>query len=167
VLTYGNYYVDSSGSPNSIVLTINSPTTFSYQAGVPLQVKIANTNTGPTQINVNGLGAKNVTTTSLSTLAAGQLVANAVVTMIYDGTQFQVQNPSIAAVGAAAPTPSSVQQQRSLCRLNACFHCGHGTVRILNPGLRNRSYRQRVSQFRCCVIHRRWTDQHPGPEQHI
>lgn len=90
--TFSNYYVDSSGSANSIVVTISSPTQFSYVAGQTLQVKVANTVTGATTINVNGIGAKSVVTTAGGALTSGVIVAGSVVSLTYDGTNFQLQN---------------------------------------------------------------------------
>ena len=99
-LTYSNYYADSSGSANTITVTIPSPTTFSYTTGVQLLVKVANTNTGATTINVNALGAVQVRTSSLSALSSGQLVAGGVYPLYYDGTYFQLQTQATSVTGA-------------------------------------------------------------------
>lgn len=88
--TYSNYFADT-GLVNAMVVTISSPQTFAYTAGVSLDVKVGVTNTGATTINVNGLGTKNVTTASLLSLSAGILLANGIATLKYDGTQFQLQ----------------------------------------------------------------------------
>ena len=88
---FSNYYADSSGSANAVVVTVSSPQTFSYTAGATLSIKIANTNTGASTINVNSLGIKSITNGSAGALNAGDLTVGAVVTMIYDGTQFQLQ----------------------------------------------------------------------------
>jgi len=49
----------------------------------------ANTTTGVT-ININGIGAKNITKSGTTALAIGDIAANSVVTVNYDGTQFQL-----------------------------------------------------------------------------
>ena len=85
-----NYYVDSSGSANALVVTVSSPQAVSYAAGLTLFVKVANTNTGASTINVNALGAKSITTPAIGALSAGDLIAGAVVQLTYDGTQFQL-----------------------------------------------------------------------------
>jgi len=90
-LTYANYYADSSGVANSIIVTIVSPQTFSYTAGQVLFVKVANANSGATTINVNGLGAISVRTSSLAALSSGALVAGGIYPLMYDGTYFQLQ----------------------------------------------------------------------------
>lgn len=89
IATYGNYFADS-GSANAMVVAPTSGLTFSYAAGVSLQVKVAATNTGATTINVNSLGVKNVTNTNKTALFAGQLLAGAIVIIFYDGTEFQL-----------------------------------------------------------------------------
>lgn len=99
-LTFSNYYLDSSGAANTITVTVPSPSTFTYTTGVQLLVKIANTNTGATTINVNSLGSVQVRTSSLSALSSGQLVAGGVYPLFYDGTYFQLQTQATSITGA-------------------------------------------------------------------
>ena len=87
--SFANYYVDS-GSVNAIVITVPSPLVVSYAAGLPLQIKVAVTNTGATTINVNGLGAVNlVYPGSAGAMVASQLTAGGIYSVMYDGTNFQ------------------------------------------------------------------------------
>jgi hypothetical protein len=90
-LTYSNYYQDTSGAANALVVTVPAPTVFTYTAGTTLLVKVANTNTGATTINVNGLGTVNVLSSSLGALGSGQLVSGGIYPLFFDGTQFQLQ----------------------------------------------------------------------------
>src|SRR5690242_2553140 len=57
--TYSNYFQDT-GTVNALVVTVPSPLSMSYAAGLILQVKIGNTTTGAATLNVNGLGAQNI-----------------------------------------------------------------------------------------------------------
>lgn len=85
-------YVVDSGAANAYVVA-PSPAVTSYVAGLRLSVKIANTNTGASTINVSSLGTKNIKiykNGALADPAAGDLAANDVVDLTYDGTQFQV-----------------------------------------------------------------------------
>lgn len=69
-----NYYTDS-GSANNYVLTkagTGAPT--SYFDGLTVQFVPANTNTGASQINVNGLGNKDIVRTDETPLAASSLI---------------------------------------------------------------------------------------------
>jgi trimeric autotransporter adhesin len=89
--TYGNYLIDTSGAAN--VITVNTPggTTFSYNAGVPIQVQIAHTTTiSGVTINVNGLGSKAVVNNDGSVLIVGAFVVGQILEMMYDGTSFRV-----------------------------------------------------------------------------
>ena len=65
----------------------------SYKAGLVVSVNIPVTNTGASNININGLGAINIVYEDGSTLLPGKLVANGVYEIVYDGTNFQLINP--------------------------------------------------------------------------
>ena len=101
----GNYAVDT-GSTNSIVVT-PSPVVAAYAAGLTLRVKISNTNTGSTTINVSGLGPKNVTTQNISSLWSGALQAAGIYELIYDGTEFQAVGGTNMAGGYQVITGST------------------------------------------------------------
>ena len=75
----------------------------SYVEGQTFTFVVANTNTGPVTININAIGAKAITKTGAVALAAGDLPANAVVMIRYDGTRFQ-----LIAVPASASTSLSL-----------------------------------------------------------
>jgi len=85
--TYSNYAADS-GSANAYVVTLSGVST-AYNAGLRIQFKAANTNSGASTLNVNTQGAKNIFFNG-SALSANVIQANAVVDVIYDGTQFQM-----------------------------------------------------------------------------
>lgn len=59
------------------------------QRGVYL-VSFANTNTGASTLNVNGLGAKTIFKNGSTGLDAGDIVVDRVYVLIYDGTNFQL-----------------------------------------------------------------------------
>ena len=92
--TYGNYAADS-GSANAYVVALANLTT-TYNAGLPIQFKAANTNTGASTLNVNSQGAKNIYLNNAA-LTANVIQANAIVSVVYDGTQFQMVSSSGAA----------------------------------------------------------------------
>lgn len=108
-----DYVIDTSGSPNVIVIT-PSPAISAYAAGQEFSFKIANTNTSPTvTINVNGVGAQNIIFAGASP-SVGDLTSGQVIGVEYDGTNFQVlsgtthnSTPTGAITmfaGSAAPT---------------------------------------------------------------
>lgn len=85
-------YIADSGSTNHIVGAF-SPTISSLTAGLVLEVKIANTNTGATDFQVNSISAKAVHRIDGSALRAGDVLAGEMAILLYDGTAFQLLNP--------------------------------------------------------------------------
>lgn len=102
-----NYAVDS-GAADAYVVTMPQTWT-AYTAGWHLTFKVANANTGASTINVDGLGVKAIKKTDGSALDAGDLVAGALVTLVYDGTNFQVLNHVQGAVDAAEAARDAAQ----------------------------------------------------------
>lgn len=96
-----NYLVDS-GAADAYVVTAPASTTLALAAGLPLQIKIANSNTGAATLNANATGAKNVVNPTGSAVNAGQLIAGAIASVIYDGTNY------VLIGGASAPTGANI-----------------------------------------------------------
>lgn len=84
----GNATVTDTGAVNALAVTL-TPSPGSYTLGLTFNVKAANTNTGATTINVNGLGAKAITVQG-NALAAGDIQSGQIYSLIYDGTQFEL-----------------------------------------------------------------------------
>ncbi len=82
------YGVDT-GAANALVVTL-VPAAVEYKAGMKVRVKVAASNTGPSTINVNGLGAVPIVRRDGSTLLDSDLTAGAVVDLVYDGAKFQL-----------------------------------------------------------------------------
>lgn len=83
------YAVDTGSANTYAIALFTAPG--SYVAGLTVEFKIATANTGASTLNVNGLGAKNLTKNGTVALALGDLTVGKVVTAVYDGTQFQLQ----------------------------------------------------------------------------
>lgn len=84
-----NSYAIDTGAVNAIVVSL-TPALREYKAGVKLRVKVKVTNTGPVQINVNGLGLRDVKRADGAALSAGDLVADGIADLNDDGTRFQL-----------------------------------------------------------------------------
>lgn len=98
------------GSANAITVT-DAPVLTAYSAGQQVSFIAANNNSGATTINCDGLGTKNIYKISSSgpvALAGGEIVANNIVTLVYDGTEFQMGN------SAASGSSASVGPVRNL-----------------------------------------------------
>ena len=81
---------------DTITATV-SPALTAYASGQMFAFVAANTNTGAVTINISSLGAKAITKNGNTALVAGDLTANYLFVVVYDGTQFQV-------VGVSATT---------------------------------------------------------------
>lgn len=70
-----------------------------YAAGQCFRFVAAGTNTGATTININSLGAKNITKLGSTTLNAGDIATGQVIEVVYDGTRFQMIGAPQAVAG--------------------------------------------------------------------
>ena len=77
------------GTVNAIVATL-TPAPVTYARGLAVIVKMANSNTGATTANINGLGVKPVVHPNGSPLVKYDLAAGSMACLIYDGVQFQL-----------------------------------------------------------------------------
>ena len=91
--TFGtSQWLTSVAGTNTITATLSSANFVAYDAGQTFSFKAANANTGAVTLNINSLGAKPVTKTGAVALAANDILAGQTVTVVYDGTRFQLTN---------------------------------------------------------------------------
>lgn len=100
-------YAVTTGSANNYVLA-PAPAIVAYTPGVAFNIKINTDNTGPSTINVSALGAQAIVVSPSYPLAGGELIAGNVYRIVYDGTNFQLLNPTppidiIMSASATAP----------------------------------------------------------------
>lgn len=98
--TYSNYAADT-GVANAYLVTLSGVST-TYSAGLRIQFKATNANTGASTLNVNGGGVKNITFQNAAALTSGTITANSIVDVMYDGTQFLLMNDPFS-TGKYAP----------------------------------------------------------------
>lgn len=94
------------GTTNAYVLDFTANFT-SYADGIVIYWIPANTNTGPSTINVNGLGIVDITNQDNTDLVASQLVAGEVATIMYRSGVFLLLASGVApslVVGSFTPT---------------------------------------------------------------
>jgi microcystin-dependent protein len=103
------YYPTVGGTADVITITGASTAITAYAAGQTFQFIAAATNTSTATINVDSVGAKSITGAAAATLQAGQIASGAIVTITYDGTQFQLTNtsPVAVSVGTIMAWPTS------------------------------------------------------------
>lgn len=90
-------YAADAGANDTYVITL-SPVPTSYTNGMVVYFKANTANTGAATINVNSLGAKTIVKGVNTTLADGDIAAGMFCTIIYDGTNFVLQNPVTTAI---------------------------------------------------------------------
>lgn len=76
-----------------------TPSLAAYAAGQMFYFVAAGDNTGAVTLNINSLGAKNVTKNGTTALSAGDIKSGQTVAVIYDGTRFQVINSATSLTG--------------------------------------------------------------------
>lgn len=85
------YYADDSGAADAYAVTL-SPAPTAYSAGMIVNFKATNANTTTSTLNVNSLGTKTIKKHGNTNLATNDILANQLVTVVYDGTNFQMQS---------------------------------------------------------------------------
>lgn len=84
-------YVASSAGTDSYAITV-TPAPTAYVTGQKFTFKADVANTGAATLDVNSLGAKTIKKNVSNDLATNDIIANAIVEVIYDGTNFQMQS---------------------------------------------------------------------------
>jgi len=85
-------YAADAGANDTYVITL-SPAPVAYATGMVVRFKANTINTGAATLNVNGLGAITIVKNQNITLSDGDIKANQLVEVIYDGTNFQLISP--------------------------------------------------------------------------
>lgn len=87
------YAVDSVGTDSYAITP--SPAITAYVAGQIFTFQAGTANTGAATLNVSALGAKTIKKLVSSDLVTGDILANQIVSVIYDGTNMQIINPDM------------------------------------------------------------------------
>ena len=115
-----------------------TPAITAYATGNLFSFVAATTNTGAVTINLNSLGAKSITKQGTTALIAGDITSGRVQLIEYDGTRFQLLNPSSstgtgASVFATSPTlVTPVLGTPSSGNLSSCTADGTNGVGYIN-----------------------------------
>jgi len=102
---YG-YVASDTGSADAYAIA-PSPAIAAYVAGQRFSFIATNASTGASTVDVNGLGTKAIQLHG-SALAGAEIGAGDLVTVMYDGTQFQIQSPVGDVTGPASATDNSL-----------------------------------------------------------
>ncbi|MEN6621500.1 MAG: LamG-like jellyroll fold domain-containing protein [Smithella sp.] len=82
-------YAVATGSSNAYAITV-TPARTTYTQGEVFYFKANFTNTGAVTLNVSALGAKNIYKRVTQPLVGGDIPVDAIVAVVYDGTNFQL-----------------------------------------------------------------------------
>lgn len=86
----GRYFVASGTNTYTATSASNMPPVTSYLFRKSFYLFIQNSNTGASTLNIDGVGAANIYKFNSSTpLSAGDLTANSIIEVVYDGSNFQ------------------------------------------------------------------------------
>lgn len=86
------FYAADAGANDTYAITM-TPAPAAYVTGMIVFFKANTANTGACTLNVNTLGAKTIKKNYNSDLADNDILANQLVAVIYDGTNFQLLSP--------------------------------------------------------------------------
>lgn len=86
-----NEYAADAGSTDSYAITVSGVS--AYVTGQTFKFKANTANTGACTLNVSALGAKTIKKDVTTDLATGDILANQIVKIVYDGTNFQIVSP--------------------------------------------------------------------------
>ena len=100
-------YAASSVGTDAYAITL-TPGPTAYAAGQEFRFKADAANTGGATLNVNGLGAKTILKQNDQALATGDIEAGQIVTVVYDGTNFQMQSQVASAAGGAGSDTTAI-----------------------------------------------------------
>lgn len=115
-----NEFIAAAGSVNVLTATF-SPVVTSLATGLDISIlpNLANTTTTPT-LNVNGLGAKTITKYGGAVLAAGDLSTTAIASLVYDGTNWELQNPQTLNMALPITTTGIISNAIGGAGLSSC-----------------------------------------------
>jgi hypothetical protein len=100
-------YITDTGSAD-VYAAAMSPTLTSYQEGIKVRVKISNTNTGASTLNIDGLGARAIKRMDGTDVEVTDLTAGDIHDFTFDGTNFVLLTPSRTHLNGAAALFSSL-----------------------------------------------------------
>lgn len=99
-------YAASSGGTDTYAITV-TPAPSAYTTGQVFRFKADVANTGACTLNVNSLGAKTIKKNVSSDLLDNDIVANQIVTVVYDGTNFQLTTNTPAKYDSGTTTKNA------------------------------------------------------------
>ena len=129
-------YAEDAEANDTYVITL-SPVPSAYYIGMIISFKANTINTGAATLNVNGLGAKTIVKEKDTTLANGDIKAGQWVSVVYDGTNFQMVSPvgvAPSTFGSKYAVASDTSQYTSAAEISGVGNSGSKTFTLRIPG---------------------------------
>lgn len=98
--TYSQVQLTTAGT--GAAYTLQFPGSFTLSTGLVITFKAHTSNTGPATLNINGTGAVSIRKQVSTALVSGDILTNQEVTVVYDGTNFQLMSPSSLSTSTTA-----------------------------------------------------------------
>lgn len=127
------WYGVASGSVNALTVTL-SPAVTALTTGTEVHFlpNNSNTTTAPT-LNVNGLGAKTITKFGTNALAVGDLATTAIAVVVYDGTNWELENPQTGITSSGVTIQTNGTGNTTQTTLNFITSTANSIGGILTP----------------------------------
>jgi hypothetical protein len=103
------FQATDTGTANAYVVAL-SPAVTAYAAGQAITFKAAAASTTASTLNVNTLGTKAIKKQNDQDIASGDIESGSIVTVVYDGTSFQMTS-QLASASTTSPGGSDTQVQ--------------------------------------------------------
>lgn len=140
----GIYHATTSVAGTNTITATGSPVPTAYTTGDTYDFVAAATNTSATTLNVSSLGAKNIFVnlgTGIAACQGGEIVIGGTYTVVYDGTEFVLQNPTptegswtpvLAGSGTAGSVTYTTQVGRYIRQGNLVFVNAHVLISAIS-----------------------------------
>jgi len=103
------FQATDTGTANAYVIAL-SPAVTAYAAGQAFTFKAANASTTASTLNVNTIGTKAIKKLNDQDIASGDIESGSIVSVVYDGTSFQMTS-QLASAATTSPGGSDTQVQ--------------------------------------------------------
>ncbi|ATW27952.1 hypothetical protein [Candidatus Formimonas warabiya] len=90
-----NSIFDNTSGTDSYTITIPGIASYTELIGIPLNIKCTIANTTSATLNVNSLGAINIVRGTSTALLTGEIIANKIIVVVYDGANFQLLSQGV------------------------------------------------------------------------
>ncbi len=100
------FQATDTGTANAYVVAL-SPAVTAYAAGQAFTFKAGAASTTASTLNVNGLGTKAIKKLHDQDIASGDIESGSIVTVVYDGTNFQMTSQLATTASSGAPSAST------------------------------------------------------------